>query len=50
MNHSYDSLNICDHCKGTFPNDVDDVIVLICGHGFHLACYNVTSTSLMLRF
>ena len=34
------SLNICDHCKEAFSNNVDDVIVLICGHGYHLTCYN----------
>jgi len=35
------SINICDHCKEAFPNDTDDVIVLICGHGYHLTCYDV---------
>ena len=34
------SLNICDHCKEAFSDNVDDVIVLICGHGYHLTCYN----------
>ena len=29
------SLNICD-CKEAFSNNIDDVIVLVCQHDYHL--------------
>nr|CAG8476028.1 14334_t:CDS:2 [Entrophospora candida] len=36
------SLNICDHCKEAFSNNIDDVIVLVCEHDHHLTCYNTS--------
>lgn len=35
------SINLCDHCKDlleTSPNNNE--VVLICGHGYHVNCYN----------
>jgi hypothetical protein len=35
------SINLCDHCKVSLSTSTNnDEVVLICGHGYHMNCYN----------
>src|SRR6185369_14808433 len=34
------SSGICDHCKQALSNSTNEIIILICGYGYHKRCYN----------